>query len=163
MATGISLIWAMDKNQLIGKDNQMPWHLPSELAYFRRVTTGHPIVMGRKTYESIGKPLPKRTNIVITRNPEYAPEGCVVVHAIEEVLERYGGETVFIIGGAQIYRAFLPYAEKLYVTRIEHEFTGDEYFPSIDWSKWRLISEEQGVKDEKKPYLATFQVYERVG
>jgi len=163
MVKGISLIWAMDKNRLIGKDNQMPWHLPAELAYFRKVTTGHPVLMGRRTYESIGKPLPNRTNVILTRNEEYKPEGCIVIHSIEEALERFGGQLLFIIGGAQIYRQFLPYAEKLYVTLIDHEFAGDEYFPELDWENWRQISVEPGITDERNPYSYSFQVFEAIG
>lgn len=140
----------------------MPWHLPAELGYFKRVTSGHPIVMGRKTFESIGRPLPNRTNVVVTRNPAYAPEGCLVVHSIEEVIERLGGQPFFVIGGAQIYRAFLPFADRLFVTKIEHAFDGDEYFPPVDWSKWQLVSEEQGLTDERNPYTYRYQVFERL-
>lgn len=158
---GLNLIWAMDRNGLIGKDNKMPWHLPAEFAYFRKVTTGHPIVMGRRTFESIGKPLPGRTNVIVTRNPDYAPKDCLVMHSTEQVLEQFGGQPIFIIGGGQIYRAFLPYAEKLFVTVIDHEFAGDEYFPTVDWTQWQLTAEEPGTRDEKNPFDYSMRVYQR--
>jgi dihydrofolate reductase len=161
--SGLSMIWAMDEQGLIGSDNKMPWHLPAELRYFRRVTTGHPILMGRRTFESIGeKPLPKRTNVILSRNTDYAPDGCKVVHSIDEALEELRNTPFFVIGGAQVYQAFLPYAEKLYVTVIHHTFTGDEHFPEVDWSKWQLISEEPGLRDEQNPYDYSFRVYEAI-
>ncbi len=158
---GLSMIWAMDENGLIGRDNKMPWHLPAEMAYFRRTTTGHPILMGRRTFESFGaKPLPNRRNVILSRNSDYAPIGAEVVHSVEEAIELLGGQPFFVIGGTQIYRAFLPYAEKLYVTTIQHAFEGDEHFPAIDWSRWQLISEEHGQTDEKNPYAYTFKIYQ---
>lgn len=162
MGREISLIWAMDKMGLIGKENQMPWHLPGELAYFRKVTTGHPIIMGRKTFESIGsKPLPNRTNVIMTRDRQFTAPGCVVLHSVEEALAHVADEPCFVIGGAQIYRAFLPLADKLYVTHIDHAFEGDEYFPEVAWSDWQLISEEPGKTDERNPYRFSFRIYVR--
>ncbi len=163
IVTGLSMIWAMDENGLIGQDNRMPWHLPAELAYFRRTTTGHAIVMGRRTYESIGeKPLPKRRNVIISRNTNYQPPGVEVIHSVQEALDLLRGEPFFVIGGAQIYQAFLPYAEKLYVTVIHHAFTGDQHFPAVDWSRWQLLSEEPGQKDESNPYDYSFRVYQAI-
>jgi len=159
---GIALIWAMDRNGLIGNNNKMPWRLPGEMAYFRQTTMGHPVIMGRLTYESIGNPLVGRTNVVLTRNSNFVSEGCTVVHSIEDVLEKYTGQQIFVIGGAQIYRQFLPYANRLYVTKIDHAFAGDEYFPAVDWSQWRLVSEEAGPMDERNPYPYFFQRYELI-
>ncbi len=160
---GFSLIWAMDRNRVIGIANQMPWHIPAELAYFKRVTTGHPIIMGRRTFESIGsKPLPRRTNILLSRDRSFTAADIVVLHSVEEVLELYKNSEAFIIGGAQIYREFLPIAERLYITMIDHDFEGDEYFPEIDWSEWALVSEEPGLQDEKNPYSYSFKVFDRV-
>jgi dihydrofolate reductase len=156
----ISLIWAMDERGTIGLGNGMPWHLPNDLAYFKRVTQGHTVVMGRKTFESIGKPLPGRRNVVLTRDREFQVEGCMVVHSLEDV-PREDGE-LFVVGGAKVYGEFLPLADRLYVTRIRHEFAGDAFFPEVDWSKWRLVSAEEGVVDEKNRYPHVFEVYERV-
>lgn len=160
--TGLSLIWAMGHNQVIGIDNKMPWHLPAELTYFRKVTTGHPIIMGRRTFESIGRPLPGRTNIILTRDQSFTAEGTVVLHSLEQVLQQYGDSGAFVIGGTQIYEQFLPVAERLYITMIDQEFEGDTFFPEIDWSEWRLVNEEPGVKDEKNPYSYSFKVFDRV-
>lgn len=161
MAGSVKLIWAMDRNGLIGREGRLPWRLPAELAYFRRTTMGHPVIMGRKTFESLGKPLPGRRNVVLSRNPDFRPEGAEAAHDVSDVLDRLRGEPIFVIGGAQIYRAFLPHADQLYVTRIDHAFEGDEHFPDIDWHAWRLVSEEQGPNDERNPYPFRFQVYER--
>ncbi|MEX2414815.1 MAG: dihydrofolate reductase [Paenibacillaceae bacterium] len=159
---GLSLIWAMGHNQVIGINNKLPWRLPAELAYFKKVTMGHPIIMGRRTFESIGRPLPGRTNIVLTRDHTFTAEGTVVLHSVEQVLEQYNDAGAFVIGGTQIYRQFFPVAERLYITMIDHEFEGDEYFPEIDWSKWCLVNEESGVQDEKNPYSYSFKVFDRV-
>jgi dihydrofolate reductase len=157
----ISLLVAMDKNRLIGVNNQLPWRLPADLAYFKKVTMGHPIVMGRKTFESIGKPLPGRKNIIITRNPHYQAENCEVYNSLSEAVQQYQDENVFVIGGAQIFNESLPFADKLYVTFIDHEFTGDTYFPEINWSEWELESAAPGVTDEKNPYAYQFKVFVR--
>lgn len=159
---GIYMIWAMDRNQLIGQNNGMPWRLPAEQAYFRRTTTGNAILMGRKTFESIGcKPLPKRHNIILTRDLAYRAEGCTVIHTVEEALHLAEQETMFIIGGAEIYSLFLPWADRLYVTHIDHAFEGDAYFSPLDWSEWQEGSREPGLMDEKNPYRYEFAVYER--
>jgi dihydrofolate reductase len=158
----ISLIWAMGENRTIGKDNDMPWHLPADLAYFKKVTSGHTVLMGRKTHESIGRSLPNRKNIIITHNKEYKAEGCTVVHSVEEALNHTNEDEVFVIGGAQIYDVFLPTADRLYITQIEQSFDGDAFFPPFDLSKWKLISEEQGIKSEKNPYDYKFLVYEKI-
>ncbi|MFY9177159.1 MAG: dihydrofolate reductase [Caldicoprobacterales bacterium] len=158
----ISLIVAMDRNRLIGNNNRMPWRLPKDLAYFRQLTLGHTVVMGRKTFESIGKPLDGRKNIILTRNKEYFKEGCIIAHSIDEVFRDIRNESeCFIIGGAEIYSAFLPYAEKLYITYIDHEFEGDTYFPQINNKEWEMVSRISGKRDYKNPYDYYFKVYKR--
>ncbi|WP_202080328.1 dihydrofolate reductase [Caldalkalibacillus salinus] len=159
----ISFMVAMDKNRLIGADNDLPWRLPADLAYFKRVTMGKPIIMGRKTFESIGRVLPGRENIVMTRDDTFRHPECTIVHSVDELLARFGGteEEVFVIGGAKIFEQLLSVADRLYITLIDEAFEGDTYFPQIDPSEWRLISEEKGVKDEKNPYDYRFLMYER--
>jgi dihydrofolate reductase len=159
----LSIIVAMDKNNLIGNNNKMPWYLPSDLNYFKLKTLNHPVVMGRKTFESIGRPLPDRRNIILTRNKTYAQQGCEVIHSKEELLNQFkdSSEEVFICGGAEIYKQFLPYSNKLYITRIEEEFEGDTYFPSINLELWEKVSSQQGVKDKQNPYDYSFNLYKR--
>ncbi|MFT3654340.1 IS1595 family transposase ISSsu9 [Bacillus sp. B01(2024)] len=158
----ISFIFAMDENRLIGKDNDLPWHLPDDLAYFKKVTTGHTIVMGRKTFESIGRPLPNRRNIVVTSRDESLFQGCTVASSAEEVLKLIpGNEECFVIGGAQLYSALFPYADRLYMTKIHHVFEGDRFFPEFNEAEWELTSRRQGVKDEKNPYDYEYLVYEK--
>lgn len=156
-----SMILAMDKNRLIGRDNGLPWRLPADLAYFQRKTTGHAVLMGRKTFESLGRPLPNRHNVIITRDVNYRAEGCEVIHSLTEALEAYRDQEVFIIGGSEIYKQALPVTDKLYITWIDHEFVGDAYFPEIDSSEWVLVKDEQGITDERNPYTYYFRVYER--
>ncbi|OIR61085.1 dihydrofolate reductase [Bacillus sp. FMQ74] len=158
----ISFIFAMDANRLIGKDNDLPWHLPNDLAYFKKVTSGHSIIMGRKTFESIGRPLPNRENIVVTSAPASEFPGCTVVSSLQDVLDICSGsEECFVIGGAQLYTDLFPYADRLYMTKIHHEFEGDRHFPEFDEGDWDLVSSEQGIKDEKNPYDYEFLVYEK--
>lgn len=158
----VSIIVAMDVNRVIGKDNTLPWRLPAELQYVKRTTMGHPIILGRKNYESIGRPLPGRRNIILTRDPEFQAEGCEIAHSVEEVYELCKGEEeIFIFGGEQIYKLFLQDVDKLYMTVIHHEFEGDTFFPEIDFSEWNEISKEQGITDEKNPYTYYYHVYER--
>ncbi|WLR52951.1 dihydrofolate reductase [Bacillus tianshenii] len=159
----ISFLVAMDKNRVIGKGNDLPWRLPEDLKYFKRVTMGRAIVMGRKTYESIGKPLPGRENIVITRNKDFQVEGVTVFHSVEEAVKeaKSRDEEVFFIGGGNIFEQTLKGADKLYITKIEESFDGDTFFPEIDPEEWKLVSQEKGLHDEKNPYEYYFQVYER--
>ena len=160
----VSAILAMSKNRVIGKDNQIPWHLSADLKYFKRTTLNHHIIMGRKTFLSIGKPLPKRTNIVLTRNPFFVASHVLVVSSIEEALniaEENGEEEVFIIGGGEIYRQSMPYWDKVYLTRVDIEVEGDVFFPELDNKEWRLLSDEPHEADEKNVYKYSFQVYER--
>jgi dihydrofolate reductase len=158
----ISMIWAMGRDNALGCKNRMPWYIPADFAYFKKATMGKPVIMGRKTFESIGKPLPGRKNIVITRDTSYNPEGCIVVNSIDEAMESAGEGETFIIGGAEIYRAFMPIADKLYMTLINEEFEADSFFPEIDYSRWKLVSSERGIKDEKNPFDYEWLVYERV-
>lgn len=160
----LSIIVAYDKNRGIGINNQLPWQLPADLAYFKKVTMGKPIIMGRKTHESIGRPLPGRDNIIITRNSEYQSDGCIVVHSIKDIraleLEK-NDEEMFIIGGAEIFKELLDEVDKLYITVIEEEFQADTFFPEIDLCKWKKVSEEKGIRDEKNPYDYYFCVFEK--
>jgi dihydrofolate reductase len=137
----ISLIVALSSNRVIGADKQMPWHLSADLKKFKQITLGSPIIMGRKTFESIGRPLPGRTNIVVSRNAAYQPEGVVVFASLAAALSYACGESerVFVIGGASLYEAALPLAAELYLTQIHREFAGDTYFPVLDMSVWREV------------------------
>lgn len=159
----LSIIAAIDQNRLIGHQNKIPWSLPADLKYFKLTTMGSPVIMGRKTFESIGFPLPGRRNIIMTKDKNYSAEGCETVHSRKEILNRFldKKEEAFIIGGAEIYRLFLPYCDKLYLTIIEHEFSGDTYFPEIDWQNWTSILEKKGTKDSKNPYTYSHHVYQR--
>ncbi|MFC0274356.1 dihydrofolate reductase [Metabacillus herbersteinensis] len=159
----ISLLVARDENGVIGNNNQLPWHLPADLAYFKRVTMNHKIIMGRKTFQSIGRILPGRENIVLTRDPAFSYQGCTVLHSIEEMLQKYEhlNEEIFVIGGAEIFKEVLPHANRLYITEIHHAFEGDTFFPDINSSEWRAISKEAGVKDDRNPYNYEYVVYER--
>ena len=160
----LSLLLAADENDVIGKDNALPWHLPNDLKYFKNLTWGMPILMGRKTYESIGKPLPGRRNIVITRNKDWKAENIDVVDSIEgalEVAKQSDVKEIFIIGGAEIFNTVLPKANRVYLTRIHHQFDGDVFFPSLEEKQWKLVTEKFCPADEKNKYLHTFQVWER--
>ena len=155
----ISLIWAMDKNGLIGKDNKLPWHLPKDLEFFKKTTLGKTIIMGRKTFESFKKPLPKRHSVILTRSKNYHADMCTFINSVEEAIDLCKDEEVFIIGGSEIYKLFLPIADKLYITFIQDEFEGDTYFPKIDWNKWELVSKTKVIKDKENPYDFTWNIY----
>jgi dihydrofolate reductase len=158
----ISLIFAMGKDNSIGYKNKLPWHLPADLAYFKKVTMGQPVIMGRKTFESIGRPLPGRTNIVITRNRDFLHEGCIIVDSVEKAKELTKNKECFIIGGAEIYDAFMPIADKMYITEIDSSFEADTFFPPIDYTKWKLISSQSGDKNEDNPFEYKHLVYEKI-
>ncbi|MDD3877516.1 MAG: dihydrofolate reductase [Bacteroidales bacterium] len=159
----LSIIVAIANKSVIGKDNRLIWHLPADLRYFKNLTMGYPIIMGRKTYESIGRPLPGRTSVIITHNMNFHAEGCIIVHSLEEAIKQVAAfEEAFIIGGAQIYAQALPIADKLYLTRVFHTFDGDTFFPEIMEKEWQLIEETQMNADEKNNYPFAFMVYERV-
>ncbi|MGF9910358.1 dihydrofolate reductase [Brevibacillus porteri] len=154
----ISLIVAYARNQVIGKDGDMPWHLPADLKNVKELTTGKTIVMGRKTFESIGKPLPNRRNVVLTRSQDFHPEGVDVVHTKEEVLTM--GD-VIIFGGSEIYRQFLDVVDRLYITEIDLETEGDTFFPAWDRDAYNLVDKREGIVDEKNVHPHAFYVYER--
>lgn len=162
----VTLVVAAAQNDVIGKDNNLPWHLPRDLKYFKTVTTGCPILMGRKTYESIGKALPNRLNIVITRNTDYVLPDAEVVHGIEAAIalakqQQPNAREIHIIGGAAIFAAALPLVDKLYLNRVLADIDGDTYLPPIDWSAWSLTHSEQHTADEDHAYALDFQVYRR--
>lgn len=158
----ISLIWAMADNRVIGIENRLPWKLPADMQWFRKQTMGKPIVMGRKTFESFGaRPLPGRTNIVITHDQAYQTEGAIVVHSIDEALQAAGdAEEVMIIGGASFYAQMLPRADRLYVTLVHSKFEGDACFPEVDFATWREVERHDCGADEKNPYACSFLVYQ---
>ena len=134
----------MGKNMVIGKNNSLPWKLSADLKRFKELTTGKPVVMGRKTFESIGRPLPNRINIIITREKDYKAEGCIVVHSVDDALKfAKGNEEIMIIGGAQIYNEFLPLANRMYLTLIDKNFEGDAYFTEFDEDGWKEIKREE--------------------
>jgi dihydrofolate reductase len=158
----ISIIAAMDCNRVIGKNNDIPWRLPKDWAYVMKTTMGHPIILGRKNFESIGKVLPGRRNIILTRDKAYFAEGAEIVHSLENIFTSCGNEEeIFIFGGEQIYRLFLPLVDKMYITKIHYEFEGDTYFPEFDLNQWVQVSIEKGITDEKNPFTYYFHVYER--
>jgi dihydrofolate reductase len=141
----ISLIAAMSENGVIGNNNALPWHLPEELKYFRKMTLGKPVIMGRKTFQSMGnKPLPNRQNIILTHDKDFLREDALVVHSVDEALKAAGHcEEVMIIGGASVYQAFLLFTTRLYLTVVHQEYTGDTFFPTINWKEWDRVSEEK--------------------
>lgn len=160
----VSAIVAMARNRVIGKDNKIPWYLSSDLKYFKRKTVGHHVIMGRKSFQSIGKPLPNRTNIIITRNPFFIVSGCLTARSVEEALGialDNGEEEAFIIGGGAVYRASMPYWDRLYLTEVEADPAGDVFFPEFDVSEWMLRSAERHEADEKNDHAFTFKVFER--
>jgi dihydrofolate reductase len=155
----VSIIVAVARGGVIGAGGKMPWHLAEDLRYFRRLTLGHTVVMGRRTFSSIGRPLPGRTNVVVTRNPDLRPEGVEVAGSLDEAVEKY--PDAFIIGGAEIYRQALPLAGRLYITRIDADFEGDTGFPEWNPGEWQLISTERHERGETFPHSFEFDVYVR--
>ncbi|SJN30637.1 dihydrofolate reductase [Sphingobacterium sp. JB170] len=159
----ITLIVAASKNNAIGKDNKMLWHLPEDFKYFKRTTIGHSIIMGRKTFLSIGKPLPERRNIVLSRDLNFSNYDVDVANSVSEVLNYCRDEReIFIIGGAQLYEQTLPIAQKILLTRVHTEIQGDAYFPVLSPQEWKLTSSEKHPKDEKHAYDFTFEVWDRI-
>lgn len=160
----ISTIVATAHNNVIGAENNIPWYLPADLQYFKKITLNHHIIMGRNCYESIGKPLPKRTNIIITRDAFFISSNCLVARSIDEALSlayKNNEEEVFIIGGGQIYDQTQELWDKIYLTEVDLDVKGDVYFPTINLNEWQLISEEHHNKDEKNEYNYSFKVYQR--
>jgi dihydrofolate reductase len=157
----LSLIVAMAKNRVIGADNKIPWHLPNELKLFKSLTMGHHIIMGRKTYESIGRLLPGRTTVIVTRQREYAVAGAVVAHSIDEALAACKGDAeVFVIGGADLFRVTLPVADRLYLTTVDAEPAGDVYMPELEPGAWNEISAESFDKDDKHAHAYRLVIYD---
>jgi dihydrofolate reductase len=163
--TGISrsaIIAAVARNGVIGHRDRMPWHLPEDLRRFRQLTLGHAVIMGRRTFESIGKPLAGRNNIVVTRSPDWARSGCHAAHSLDAALvAAHEAQEAFIIGGAQIYALALPITSRLYLTEIERDFDGDAFFPEFDRSPWREISRESRVLDGAGGFRYHFVAYDR--
>ena len=164
----ISMIAAIDENRLIGNGPNIPWHLPADLRHFREMTIGKPVVMGRKTFETLPKPLAKRKNIILTRNRNYtAPKECIVAYSVADVIRT--AETLslnattelMVCGGGPIYAVFLPYATRLYLTQIHAVFEGDVYFPEFDWNEWEKVSRTDHEADEKNPHQYSFLILER--
>ena len=163
----VSIIVAMDKNRVIGHNNTLPWHLPEDFRHFKTTTMGCPIIMGRKTHESIGKKLPGRKNVILTRQNNYISEGCEISHSFEEAYEKAKDQNkkdqeIFVIGGSNIYESALEHVDRLYVTHVQGEFEGDTYFPEIDSKKWKVIDERTFQKDEKNKYDMKFVTYEKI-
>ncbi len=163
MPPKISAIVAMSENRVIGDNNQLPWHLPADLKYFKTLTSGHPILMGRKTHESIGRPLPNRTNIILTRNRDYQTDGCMVVTSVQDAMQQVNGsDELFIIGGAEIYQQLMPQIQRIYLTIVHEDFHGDAFFPVLHAEEWREVSREEHVADDANEYDYSFVVMERV-
>jgi dihydrofolate reductase len=165
----LAIIVAQDKNRAIGINNKLPWHLPEDLRYFKQVTMGKPIIMGRKTFESIGRPLPGRVNIVISRQENYAPEGVRVVNSLDDAAELAesiclidGADEAMIIGGAQIYAQAIDRADRLYLTEVDAEINGDAWFPEFDRSAWNELGREDFLAEGPNPYNYSFIVLDRI-
>ncbi|NNE04013.1 MAG: dihydrofolate reductase [Eudoraea sp.] len=163
--SNITLIAAAADNNAIGKDNDLLWHLPNDFKRFKALTTGHMIIMGRKTFESFPKPLPKRTHIIITRDETYTvpyPD-CFIVHSLEEALQMVADEELaFIIGGGEIYTQSLPFSDTIELTRVHADYSADTYFPEIPEEEWTLVNEEHHAKDDKHAVAFTYQTYKRI-
>jgi dihydrofolate reductase len=161
----ITIIAAIAKNNALGKNNDLIWHLPADLKRFKKVTTGHHILMGRNTFESIGRPLPNRTTIIITKNENYVQEGCLIANSVEQAIEMaHEDDQIFIIGGAQVYEYAMKhdFADALDITLVHHEFDADVYFPDIDPSIWKRVEREDFIADEKNKFDYSFIRYKKI-
>ena len=159
----LSIIVAMSENRVIGRDNRLPWHLPADLKRFKQLTTGHTVIMGRKTHESIGKPLPQRRNIIVTRNATYRAEGAETASSLDSAIAlAKHDEEIFIIGGAEIFREALRGADRLHLTLIHASIEGDVFFPEVDWNEWMLVEDERREPDASNPLPFSFRRYERM-
>ena len=158
----LTMIAAAGKNDALGKNNDLIWHISEDLKRFKRLTSGHAIIMGRKTFESMPKALPNRTNIVLTQRKDYAPKGALVIHDIEAALELVKDDTQpFVIGGGEIYRLFMKHCDRIELTRVHHDFEADVFFPKIDLNDWKVILEEHVYASDKQPYNYTYLTYEK--
>lgn len=156
------LVAAVAENRVIGHNNQMPWHLPPDLKHFKQLTSGHHIIMGRKTFESIGRPLPNRVSVIITHKPHYTAQGCVVVHSLDEALQFVNNQIkAFVIGGAAIYEQAIKLADRLEITQIHATFKGDTFFPEIDEKQWEVVDKQHFAANNKNPYPHTFVSYRK--
>jgi dihydrofolate reductase len=163
LTTLLTAVFAASDNDVVGRDNALPWHLPADLAHFKRLTMGKPMLMGRRTFQSIGRALPGRRNIVLTRN-EFAAPGVEVVHSLDEALQRVAGEAELVnIGGAQVLRAALPRTSRIYLTRVHGQFEGDTFLPELPADQWQVVESQQRAADERNPYAMTFMTLERIG
>ncbi|WP_207062303.1 dihydrofolate reductase [Motiliproteus sp. SC1-56] len=166
----LALIVAQSRNRVIGRNNKLPWHLPKDLQYFKSVTLGKVIIMGRKTFESIGRPLPGRTNVVVTRDASYSRPGIEVAHSLEEALAKAeavslinGAEEALVIGGGELYQQALPRAQRLYLTQVHADVCGDAYFPALEAAQWQEVAREDYPAEEPNPYPYSFIVLDRRG
>lgn len=162
----LSILAAMARNRVIGQENRLPWHLPADLKHFKSLTMGHPIVMGRKTYESIGRPLPGRTNIILTHQETFEVPGAIVVHSIESALQKCRENNAvqhesFIIGGENLYRQTLPYCQRLYITEIQKDFDGDAFFPEFDSNEWQETQRDQHFSEGNDIFEYHFVIFDR--
>lgn len=160
MKKDITLIAAVSENHALGKDNQLIWYIPEDLKRFKRLTQGHAVIMGRKTFESIPKALPNRKNIILTHNPNYTAEGVVVVHTIEDALKAAADDPQpFVIGGGEIYKLFLPIAQTIELTRVHASFEADAFFPNLNPNQWKVVQEENYLASEDQPYAYSYITY----
>jgi dihydrofolate reductase len=158
----LSIIVAVGENNVIGKDNDLIWKLPRDMRHFKETTTGHYIIMGRKTFESNGRPLPNRTNVIITRDRNYTAEGCKIAHSLEDAIkEAKNDKEAFIIGGGKIYEESLSIVDRIYITKIHHEFEGDTFFPEINMNEWTEVERRKFEPDEKNKYAFTILTLDR--
>lgn len=160
----INIVVAKASNNVIGAKNDLIWHLPNDLKHFKSLTSGHPIIMGRKTFESLGRPLPNRTNIVVTRDQNWNAEGIEIASSLLKAIEaaKKIDDDIYIIGGGNIYKQAMEFTDVLYITEVHHEFDGDTYFPEIDLDEWEEVQRENFKKDEKHPYAYSFVMYKKI-
>jgi dihydrofolate reductase len=157
----VSLIAAVARNGTIGREGRLPWRLSDDLARFKRLTLGHAVLMGRRTWESLGRPLPGRRNVVLTRNASFSAPGCETVNSVEEGRALAAGAELFVIGGAMVYAAFMPFADRLFITHVDCDVPGDVVFPPIDSGQWRIVEETPGTMDPRNTLPHRFTVYEK--
>ncbi|HUX89065.1 MAG TPA: dihydrofolate reductase [Gallionellaceae bacterium] len=162
MQTRLSIIVAMARNRTIGINNTLPWRCPEDLKHFKTLTMGHHMIMGRKTFDSIGKPLPGRTTVVVTRNPELKIEGCIVTHSLDEAIAACAGDDeIFVVGGAELYAQALPLADRLYLTEVQQDVDGDAHFPLLDLKQWQETAREARQQDTPQPLAYHFVTLQR--